>query len=291
MKAGHTGHRHSSRSCPINRSDRAKVERSGGNLFRFGKLRFSRRIVAPLTPRARSGHSSTGNERFAVKTPQLLNRPDAVRRFLQCLSLVLIPGLAVEDSFAGPRFRDPSRYTDDRRDGDPPPYLTAIGPPGMRFREPDPAAEPVARPVAIGPPIAGLNAVEVTVALANAAAARETLATVASPARPIATASEPKTGSPVASTLPSTGATTAASAVAPADESASRGSAQPVPPAIMVDENRPRVRAEDFLPFFVLPGATGQPGGVNFILPLPGGTSAAPAPIPASSATYTHSPK
>ena len=59
----------------------------------------------------------------------------------------------------------------------------------------------------------------------------------------------------------------------PQGEPAPPISAKPIPPAILPDDTRPRVRAEDFLPYFRIPG-----------VPVP-------AQLPPSSATYTQTPR
>jgi hypothetical protein len=70
-----------------------------------------------------------------------------------------------------------------------------------------------------------------------------------------------------------------------ADESnaATPDTAKPAPVPILQDTVRPQVQAEDFLPFFLIPGAAKTVG------------SAPPAPqpgqLPPSSATYTETPK
>ena len=116
------------------------------------------------------------------------------------------------------------------------------GPPALRFRGPEIPPEPALRPVAIGPPIPGLNAEETAVAAANQAALQ-----------PPSGDEKPK--------------------VAPQGD---RGQppANKAPPAILPDDTRPVIKAEDFLPFFQVPGA---------------GASGPTAGLPPSSATYTQS--
>ncbi|WP_415908155.1 hypothetical protein [Oleiharenicola sp. Vm1] len=58
------------------------------------------------------------------------------------------------------------------------------------------------------------------------------------------------------------------------------------PPAtILPDDTRPKVRAEDFLPFFQFPGSAPANGDVTVVAPVPNAAPGA-APLPASSATY-----
>jgi hypothetical protein len=64
------------------------------------------------------------------------------------------------------------------------------------------------------------------------------------------------------------------------------------PPAqILPDDTRSAVQAEDFIPFFRLPGSSRTPGGANVIVPLPA-PAAPPAPgaLPPSSATFRQTP-
>jgi hypothetical protein len=85
------------------------------------------------------------------------------------------------------------------------------------------------------------------------------------------------------------------------------GSSTPVPPAdpetstapaktpapILPDDARPPIRAEDFLPYFQVPGTAKTPADVTLLVPVPTAppAPAAPAALPPSSATYTQSPK
>lgn len=66
--------------------------------------------------------------------------------------------------------------------------------------------------------------------------------------------------------------------------------AKPAPSPVLRDELRPRIRPDDFLPFFQVPGSLNGRGEVIFSVPAPA-LPAAPAPLPASSATYTQTPK
>ena len=147
------------------------------------------------------------------------------------------------------------------------PYLTFVGAPPLRFQRVTPPPDVVTRPAAGAPPVPALTPTELSVALANAAAARST--TTAAQTRDDAPASESKLDpkSPV-----------------PAR-------AKAAPSAIIPDDTRPPVRPEDFLPYFQIPGSAKQASEVNVIVPVSTRTTAAPAPLPPSSATYTQSPK
>ncbi len=193
-------------------------------------------------------------------------RPIGPRRTLHCLALLLLSGVAPESTQAGSRQRAIMRPFGDLHASDGEPYLIVVGAPGLRFREPEPVPSVAPRPVAVGPPIAGLKAVEATVAAANAAAVRVV------PAVPVPTLDDGKVGQ------------VGAAANEPAPPVAKKAG----PPAILPDDMRPRVRAEDFLPYFQIPGTlpTGNANGV----PVPPGAPG-PAPLPPSSATYTQTPR
>jgi len=127
------------------------------------------------------------------------------------------------------------------------PYLTAVGAPPLRFEEPVPFPSPAA-PGASG-------------------SARE-------PAPPKPPSSRPAPAAPAGpaapgqKTLPEPANSTRA-----AGQPASPDSAEP---SIIPDDMRPRVRPEEFLPFFQLPGSSAPSA------PTPN----PPATLPPSTATY-----
>ena len=114
----------------------------------------------------------------------------------------------------------------------PLPYLVATGPPALRFQALQVPPEPVLRPVAKGPPVPGPTAEETVVAVANTEAVQR-----------------PRDNGP-----PQPGPVVQPS--------------KPAPKAILPDDTRPAIRAEEFLPYFQVPGA-----------------------LPPSSATYTQTPR
>jgi translation initiation factor IF-2 len=127
------------------------------------------------------------------------------------------------------------------------PYLTAVGAPPLRFEEPVPFPSPAA------PDAAG--------------AARD-------PASPKPPAPRPAPSAPA-------GPAAAQQKTLPAPASSTRAAGQPASPdsaqpSIIPDEMRPRVRPEEFLPFFQLPGQ----GAPSAPAPNP------PATLPPSTATY-----
>ena len=122
------------------------------------------------------------------------------------------------------------------------PYLVAMGPKPLRFQDaPVPPPDLVTRPVAGGPP------------------QPEAPALIPAPAL-------------VAAVKPPPAETSPARPPAPAATSA---------PSVLPDETRPKVRAEDFLPFFQFPAN----GDVTVVAPVPPSPPASDHPIP-SSATY-----
>lgn len=143
------------------------------------------------------------------------------------------------------------------------PYLQATGAPPLRFQE---AALPL-HPAPAAPAPAATPAPTPT-------------ATTPAPTEETAPAA-------VAITDP---ATTAPSfPVPPANPETSTAPAK-TPAPILPDDARPPIRAEDFLPYFQIPGSAKTPADVTLLVPVP---KAPPAPgaLPPSSATYTQSPK
>lgn len=133
------------------------------------------------------------------------------------------------------------------------PYLATVGSPALRFGEAIPPPDLSARPAAAAPPLP----------------AEEHAAPLVEPAKGDVTV-VPPVAKPV--DLP---ASTDTTKVAPGK-----------PPAeILPDDTRPKVRAEDFLPFFQFPGSGSANGDVTVVAPVPNSAPTA-APLPASSATY-----
>lgn len=124
----------------------------------------------------------------------------------------------------------------------------------------------------------------------------------------------PAPSAPAPATAPAPTPTPDATTPAPSEETApdtvvitdpaAPGTATPVPPAnpetstapaktpapILPDDARPPIRAEDFLPYFQIPGSAKTPADVTVLVPVPKAPPA-PAALPPSSATYTQSPK
>ena len=181
--------------------------------------------------------------------------PAGLRRALRCLSLLLIPAMALDEGHAGIRLRSTIRPMKEST-----PYLPVLGSPSLRVEEVLPPPDLVTRPAAAAPPVPALTPAESSVAVANADAARSAAVTPEEPA-PAAVKAVPPPAPP-----------------------------RKTPPPILPDDVRPVVHPEDFLPYFQIPGSAKQPSDVTIL--TPGASSApTPAPIPPSSATYTQIPR
>lgn len=132
------------------------------------------------------------------------------------------------------------------------PYLSAIGSPALRFGEAIPPPDLTVRPPA-GPPLPPADE--------------------HSPVTPEVTKLDVPVVAPAASAPVEIGTPDPA-----------RAAPVRTPAAILPDDTRPKVRAEDFLPFFQFPGNTPANGDVTVVAPVPAAPTA--APLPASSATY-----
>lgn len=136
------------------------------------------------------------------------------------------------------------------------PYVRAMGSPALRFRDaPVPPPDLVVRPVAGGPPQPAAPAANSAPKIAESAAPAPSPAPAEKPAVESAQAIPSVPGGLAAPTTP--------------------------PPSILPDETRPKVREEDFLPFFQFPASR----DVTVIAPIPA-SPPAPGPAPTSSATY-----
>jgi hypothetical protein len=175
------------------------------------------------------------------------------RRALHCLSLLLLPALVPSSMPAVGRQRSTLGAAADCQDGEPSPYLPLVGPPPLRFQDVSPPPDLSAKPPAAAPPQPHLTQAESTVKMANSAASNSVPAT--KPPEAHAADATPESAEPP----------------------------KPEPVTILPDTVRPQVQAEDFLPYFLIPGNPAKPGG-----PVP----AAPQPgqLPPSSATYTQTP-
>lgn len=185
--------------------------------------------------------------------------PSGLRGAGHWLFLLLLATLVTE----GSEGRTRPRSAGSSRDAlDPSFYLPAIGACPLRF-----AAEPP-------PP-------DLSLRQSPAAGPKNPDPTVAdfTPAEPPPEATARETEQPGA--VPVAQSETKPSDAAPA---------KPAPSPVLRDELRPRIRPDDFLPFFQVPGTSNGRGEVIFSVPAPA-VPASPAPLPSSSATYTQTPK
>jgi hypothetical protein len=175
----------------------------------------------------------------------------AARKAFQCLTLLLLPTILPRGILAGARSRASVGGGADRLEAEPAPYLPNVGSPPLRFEEVQVAQEPPLRHAETQLSSPGSQAAQAP----SAAGASES-------AKP-----SPETHD-VAKDTPS--APAAAPSVPP-----------PVP--ILPDTARPQVQAEDFLPYFMIPGSERGADSAP--------RASEPGRLPPSSATYTQTPK
>ena len=177
----------------------------------------------------------------------------------RCVAMLLLPMLDPIRLNATGRTRSSSQFRTDLPE-ESAPYLLAVGAPPLRFQElPPPPALSIVRP-AVAPP--------------------SLLATPASETSNrdvIVPASEP-----VAAPAPAETRNESKEIALPPKK--------PGPAPILPDETRPPIRAEDFLPFFEIPGSRRGPAETSVIVPVPSSVPSGP-PLTPSSATYTQTPR
>lgn len=180
-----------------------------------------------------------------------------MRKAFYCLSLVLVPVITPTGVHALPRR---PLITFAPRVAEQPPYLSVNGAPPLRFMA------------------------------APAPAKTTTPASVSSETPEGTVASALPAGTPVASHSVTSPAL--AEALSRGESTAPKEPAAVAKPAapILPDDARPIVRPEDFLPYFQVPGSARNAGDVTLFVPAVPATPAASS-LPASSATYTQSPK
>jgi hypothetical protein len=180
--------------------------------------------------------------------------PMGARRALHCLSLLLLPALVPSPMPAVGRQRTSLGVVADCQEGEQSPYLPLVGAPPLRFQDNSPPPDLSAKPPSAAPPQPHLTQAESSVKMANSAASTS----VPAPKPPETNARDATPGS----TEPA--------------------KAEPV--TILPDTVRPQVQAEDFLPFFLIPGTTSKSEGQVPAAPQPG-------QLPPSTATYTQTPR
>lgn len=185
--------------------------------------------------------------------PQL---PAGLCKAIKCLSLALLQVMATDDATALPRTRPPGSGPEQPHAGAIP-YLATVGPRALRFQTPAPP--PAVRDVADALPADPTPAEDTNVVVSNEA---------------------------TRAAVESSGSTTADSSIAAGN--VPTGPAKSSEP-ILRDHITPTVRAEDFLPYFQIPGSAQNSSDVTLLVPV---APAAPAPaaIPSSSATYRQTP-
>jgi hypothetical protein len=175
------------------------------------------------------------------------------RRAFHCLSLLLLPALVPSGMAEGSRPRPSEDLAANFQEVEQSPYLPFLGPPPLRFHDPAPPPDVSARPAAAAPPLPHLTQAESSVVMANSAAANSVSGhrtTESRPEEPIAAPADPDRTAPV---------------------------------PILKDTVRPQVSAEDFLPYFLIPGTQRTVGTVP--------SAPEPGKLPPSSSTYTQIPK
>ena len=183
--------------------------------------------------------------------------PTGARRALHGLILLRLATLIPSDAhgISSLRLRVHQESVPEKRGSSP--YLSTIGPAPLRFGAVPALPEPVPPP-------------PVSTTPAPAAAPSEDF----NAAAPLTT--------PAATSQP--GAVTAPDAQPEPRETPAKD-----PPRILLDDVRPAVRPEEFLPYFQIPGSK-QAGEFTLVVPVPRSAPAS-APIAPSSATYTQTPK
>jgi hypothetical protein len=207
------------------------------------------RVRRPINHWANTGRSTKWT---VVLSMNQREQPSAPRGALAvpCLALLLLPIHALSIAAGGMALPPPMPVATVR------PYLANVGAPPLRFSEPAPPLEPAPHLTLAAPPSAPLQGHE------------------SDPANDVTLQAVPAGET----------AATRSVEVATSDKPSDATAATRTPPSIIPDELRPRVRPEDFLPFFQIPA------GTEMSTPLPRSAST-PAQLPTSSATYTQTPR
>ncbi len=189
--------------------------------------------------------------------------PAGLSKALNCLLLVLLPVAATDNAFALSRIRPLGSGPELHHAGGIP-YLSTVGAPPLRFRSPPPIPAPsVPLESDLQPP--PRDSSEDVTTLPNEGPAPSDSSVASSPAI------NPSTGEP-------------------ANSQPSFPGQVKEPQPIMRDSLTPTIRAEDFLPFFQIPGSGRASADVTLLVPVAPTAPAAPASIPPSSATYRQTP-
>ncbi len=213
--------------------------------------------IVPKRTRANSGPSITWNVFLEMNHREPPQLPAGMRKGILCLSIALLQVIATVDATALPRTRPPGSGPEQLH-ASAIPYLASVGPRPLRFQTPAPAPVLQEMPVVT---TTGPSPTEETAVVAASDAAR-----------------------PGTEAMPPTTGTTADSANSTPAESSIQ-----VPQPILRDHITPTVRAEDFLPYFQIPGSAQNSSDVTLLVPAVPAAPAAPT-IPPSSATYRQTP-
>lgn len=189
--------------------------------------------------------------------------PAGLSKALNCLLLVLLPVTATDNAFALTRIRPPGSGAELHNAGAIP-YLSTVGAPPLHFRSP-PLLPAPSTPLHASPaPIIRDASEDATILTKDDAAQSNSLAS----SNPVASPSKdelPNLREPI-----------------PGQTNG--------PQPILRDSLAPTIRAEDFLPFFQVPGSGRESADVTLLVPVPPAAPAAPTTIPPSSATYRQTP-
>ena len=178
-----------------------------------------------------------------------------------CLALLLLPLLSGARAPALTQLPPQAGLTQQNA------YLVALGAPPLRFQDPVPETD-----LAVRPPKPGVSK---SIVSDHPSTATEAAGDVS-----FADASR-------SSAAPETRHETTDTISTDTAENPSKPVRTPLP--ILPDEVRPQARPEDFLPFFQIPAT--QSGDVNVIVPVPHSPGSVTTALPASSATYTQTPR
>lgn len=207
---------------------------------------------SPINQWANIGRSTTWTVVLSMNQRETTSAPSGAGSALLCTALLLLPLTGF--SRGCPLLAAALVATSVQAH----PYLATIGAPALRFGEPPAPPEILQRPVVTAP--------------------------VPGPASSDVTLLDPTPSSTLAENTNNQPDPSPATSSKPANEAAPLRT----PPPIIPDDLHPRVRAEDFLPFFQIP--VSRPGDVNVVVPG-ARAAAAPATVPISSATYTQTPR
>lgn len=157
------------------------------------------------------------------------------------------------------------------------PYLAVVSAPALRFEERIPPPDLSVRPPAGAPPQPAATSGKTDTAGTSPAPAAESIASIPPIASPPSSENSPNPGS---GQTAHGGAGVPASHVQDSASEAPQAPAKP-PTSILPDDTRPKVRAEDFLPFFQFPAPPANANDVTLVPAPP-----VPGQQPPSSATY-----